>query len=74
MTVKQIDRLLDIIDRAVKVAERWADREYPIANEEEATISHVGDRSRPQSVEEYQNFEPEEEAVTRFAKRLRSRS
>ena len=33
MTTKQLDRLLSIIDRAVKVAERWADREYPLIDE-----------------------------------------
>ena len=71
MTAKQIDRVLDILDRAVKVAERWADREYPQIDEtEEATISRVGDRTRPQSPEEYKAFESEEDALARFAKRL----
>ena len=69
-----MNRLLDIIDRAVKVAERWADREYPLINEnEEATISRVGDRQRPQSVEEYNAFEPQEDPVERFAKRIGAR-
>ena len=71
MTPKQIDRLLDILDRAVKVAERWADREYPLINEnEEATISRVGDQPLPQSVEAYNAFEPEEDSAARLKKRL----
>lgn len=71
MTTKQIDRLLDILDRAVKVAERWADREYPEVDENtEATISRVGDRTRPQTIEEYNAFEPEETAISRLAKRI----
>jgi hypothetical protein len=49
----------------VKVAERWADKEYPLASEEEATISRVGDRPLPQTEEEYKAFEPE---VGRFEK------
>ena len=73
MTAKQLDRLLDIIDRAVKVAERWADREYPVADETEATISRVGDRPLPQSVEAYNTFEPQEDPVERFAKRIGAR-
>lgn len=68
MTAKQLDRLLGILDRAVKVAERWADVEYPVRNEEEATISRVGDRPIPQSREEYEAFEE----VGRFETRLRS--
>ena len=70
MTAKQLDRLLDIIDRAVKVAERWADREYPVADDSEATISRVGDRPLPQSVEAYNAFEPEEDSAARLKKRL----
>jgi hypothetical protein len=63
MTAKHLDRLLDILDRAVKVAERWADKEYPLASEEEATISRAGDRPLPQSVEEYKAFEPEQSSL-----------
>ena len=74
MTAKQLDKLLSIIDRAVKVAERWADREYPETDEVEATISRVGDRPLPQSREEYNAFEPQEDAVTKFAKRIGARS
>lgn len=71
MTAKQIDRLLSILDRAVKVAERWADREYPESDETtEATISRVGERNRPQTIEEYNAFEPEETAISRLAKRI----
>ena len=71
MTAKQLDRLLEILDRAVKVAERWADREYPQIDETtEATISRVGDRRTPQSPEEYRAFESEEDALQRFSKRL----
>lgn len=71
MTAKQIDRLLGILDRAVKVAERWADREYPEIDETtEATISRVGERTRPQTIEEYNSFEPEETALSRLAKRI----
>lgn len=71
MTTKQLYRLIDILDRAVKVAERWADREYPEIDETaEATISRVGDRTRPQSPEEYKAFESEEDALARFSKRL----
>lgn len=73
MTAKQLNRLLDILDRAVKVAERWADREYPIPDETaEITISRVGDRPLPQSVEAYNSLEPQEE-VGRFEKMLRAR-
>lgn len=71
MTAKQLDRLIDILDRSVKVAERWADKEYPLASEEEATISCVGDRPLPQTVEEYEAFESE---VGRFEKAFRSRA
>lgn len=72
MTSKQLDRLLSILDRAVRVAERWANREYPESDETaEVTISQAGDRHRPQTLEEYKAFEPEEDAVARFAKRLR---
>jgi len=74
MTAKQIDALLRIIDRAVKVAERWADREYPQSDEVEATISRVGDRPLPQSREEYNAFEPQEDPVEAFAKRIGARS
>lgn len=77
MTPKQIDRLLSILDRAVKVAERWADREYPIADESkenEIGISRAGDHRPPQSVEAYNAFEPEEDAVARFEKRIRRSS
>lgn len=71
MTSKQLDRLLSILDRAVKIAERWADREYPETDETaEATLSRVGERTRPQTVEEYNAFEPEETALSRLAKRL----
>ena len=74
VTAMQLNRILDILDRAVKVAERWADREYPTANEEEATISRVGDRTLPQSPEEYQRFEPEEDRLQNFKQRLEGRS
>jgi len=74
VTAKQIDALLRIIDRAVKVAERWADREYPETDEVEATISRVGDRPLPQIREEYNAFEPQEDPVEAFAKRIGARS
>jgi len=71
MTSKQIDRLIDVLDRAVKAAERWADREYPETDETtEATISRVGERTHPQTIEEYNAFEPEEVALSRLARRL----
>jgi hypothetical protein len=71
MTSKQLDRIISILDRAVKVAERWADREYPQIDETtEATISRVGDRRTPQSPEEYRSFESEEDALARFSKRI----
>lgn len=71
MTALQLNRLIDILDRAVKVAERWADREYPQIDETaEATISRVGDHRPPQSPEEYRAFESEEDALQRFSKRL----
>jgi hypothetical protein len=76
MNARQIDALLSIIDRAVKVAERWADREYPVAdetNDDKIGISRVGDRPLPQSVEEYNAFEPQEDPVERFAKRIGAR-
>lgn len=60
MTAVQLNRIIDIFDRAVKVAERWADREYPVSDENaEGFISRVGDRPLPQSVEEYKEFEPQ---------------
>jgi len=66
----QLNRLLDILDRAVKIAERWADREYPQSDETvEATISRVGDRPLPQTVEEYKAFQPQEPSA--LEKRLR---
>ena len=75
MTAKQIDRIFDILDRAVKVAERWADREYPETDENtEATISRVGDQTRPQTVEEYKAFEPEETALARLSNRIRAQA
>lgn len=75
MTPKQIDKLLSILDRAVKVAERWADREYPVIDEKtEATISRVGDRTLPQTVEEYRRFEPEEDRLQTFKQRLEGRN
>lgn len=74
MTSKQLDRLLSILDRAVKVAERWADREYPIADENaQVTISRVGDRPLPQTPKEYEEFEPEAD-LKRFEQRFRARS
>lgn len=75
MTRIQVNRLLDILDRFAKVAERWAEREYPVQNEnEEGYISRVGDRPVPQSVQEYNNFEPEEDRLAQFEKRLRHSS
>lgn len=77
MTAKQLDRLLSIIDRAVKVAERWADREYPVIDEKaKGFISRVGDRhKKPQSPEEYETFEPETEPeVGRFEAHYRSQT
>ena len=72
MTAKQLDRLIDILDRAVKVAERWADREYPQIDENaEVTISRVGDRPLPQSAEEYEKLEPE---TGRFESAFRAKS
>ena len=71
MTSKQIDALLRIIDRAVKVAERWADREYPQSDESQENdigISRVGDQPLPQTPEEYREFQPE---VSPLEKRLR---
>jgi len=67
MTGKQIDRTLDLFERAVKVIERWADHEYPVSNEKiQGTISRVGDRPLPQSVEEYISFEAsEKDGLTR---------
>lgn len=71
MTGKQLDQLISILDRAVKVAERWADREYPQIDENtEATISRVGERTPPRSVEEYNRFEPEEDRLAAFAKKI----
>ena len=66
MTAKQLDRLLSILDRAVKVAERWADKEYPKADEAtEATFSRVGDSPLPQSVDQYKAFEPHKDRARR---------
>ena len=72
MTIKQLDKIIDIFDRAVKVAERWADREYPQSDESQENdigISHVGDQPLPQTPEEYREFQPE---VSAFEKRLRN--
>jgi hypothetical protein len=71
MTTKQLDRLIDIFDRAVKVAERWADREYPQSDESQENdigISRVGDHPLPQTPEEYREFQPE---ISPLEKRLR---
>lgn len=71
MTAKQLDRLISIFDRAVKVAERWADREYPQSDESQENdigISRVGDQPLPQTPEEYREFQPE---VSPLEKRLR---
>ena len=73
MTSKQLDQIISILDRAVKVAERWADREYPQideGNEADFGISRVGDNRPPQSLEEYRAFEPEEDRLAAFAKRI----
>lgn len=71
MTAKQLDALISILGRAVKVAERWADVEYPVRNEdEEATISRVGDRPIPQSKAEYEALPVD--APGRFESKLRS--
>ena len=74
MTAKQLDRLIDIFDRAVKVAERWADREYPQSDESQENdigISRVGDQTLPQTPEEYREFQPE---ISPLEKRLRART
>lgn len=68
MTGKQIDRALDIAERLIKVVERWSIEEYPEANETPAaTISRVGDRSTPQSIEEYHSFEPCSEGERKYS-------
>jgi hypothetical protein len=60
MTKAQVDRLLDILDRAVKVAEKWAEAEYPIPNEsDEAEVYRVGEKPEPQSREEYNQLPQE---------------
>lgn len=60
MTEKQIDRALNLATRVVMAVERWIERECPESDETtEATISRVGNSTRPQSVEEYQAFESE---------------
>lgn len=72
MTGKQIDRFLDIFDRAVNVAERWAEREYPVSNDnEEGSISRVGEKHLPQTEAEYKEFEAEE--TGRFESRFNER-
>jgi hypothetical protein len=71
VTAKQLDRLLSILDRAVKVAERWADVEYPVRNENEtAEIYRVGDRPEPGSKREYAELPIE--APGRFESKLSS--
>ena len=72
MTAIQLNRLLDILDRAVKVAERWADREYPQideATEAELERFREGSSRTPQSPEEYKAFEVEPSPLE---KRLRN--
>jgi hypothetical protein len=55
VTPKQIDRLLNILDRFATVAERWADKEYPKRDEAEENpgVFRVGETKDPQSKAEY---------------------
>jgi hypothetical protein len=70
MTKTQLDRLLSILDRAVKVAERWADREYPCVNEEaETSFGKVGEAlPEPDSREGYLALETEGRFESQFRK------
>jgi hypothetical protein len=66
VTALQLNRLLDILDRAVKVAERWADREYPQideASKKELGIWRAGEMQKPQTAEEYAAFEPQSSSL-----------
>jgi hypothetical protein len=68
---KQIDRLLAILDRAVSVAERWADTEYPKRDaNEEAEFYRQGEVREPQTPEEYAALTVEKEG--RFAQRFKA--
>jgi hypothetical protein len=69
MTANQIDRLLNILTRFVKVAERWADVEYPERDEEvQAEIYRRGEQPLPDSKEAYEALE----VPGRFESKLRS--
>ncbi len=67
MTIKQLDRLLGILERFATVAERWADVEYPVRDETEATFSRVGEVPEPETRGEYDALE-----VGRFESKIRS--
>jgi hypothetical protein len=65
----QMSRFLDLLERAVAVAERWANAEYPIPDDKaEAEIYRQGEERRPETPEEYEAFESQ----GRFAKRYRA--
>lgn len=65
MTPKQIDRLLTVLERAVAIAQRWVDAEYPIHDETEAEFYRQGESREADSPEEYEAL-PQEEG--RFSK------
>lgn len=68
MNAMHMERLLDILSRAVAVAERWADKEYPVVNATEAEgVYTAGEQPEPQSEAEYKEFQP-----GRFEKRFTS--
>lgn len=63
----QLDRFLSLLERAVVVAERWADAEYPKRDETgEIEIYRQGEERKPESPEEYEQFEG------RFAARFKA--
>lgn len=68
MTAKQLDRIISVLERALKVAERWADVEYPERDASEAEIYRTGERPEPNSREEYAALPVEEPG--RFERKL----
>ena len=71
MTGKQIDKLIAVLERFASVAERWADREYPVHDETPVEIYRAGATEEPQSREEYQALEGPGRFEKNFSSSLR---
>lgn len=67
MTNKQVDRFLDILDRAVGLATRVIDKEYPVADASQIEIYEAGKQQEPDSPEAYDAFEGPGRFESRFS-------